>query len=57
MAVEDHEGALAGSAVDPIVVREFCERQPVGPVVLSIVNKDSQILLDFLVNSFGWPSV
>ncbi len=32
---------------------ELCERQPVGPVVLSIVNGDTEIFLDLLVNSFG----
>ncbi len=53
LAVQDHEGAFAHSAVDSIVVHEFCERQPVGPVVLSIVNEDSEVLFDFLVNSFG----
>ncbi len=29
------------------------EREPVGPVILSIVNKDTEIFLDLLVNSFG----
>ncbi len=52
-AVEYEEGTFAGSAVDSIVVREFSERQPVGPVVLSVINEDSEIFLDFLVNPFG----
>ncbi len=39
--------------MDLIVVREFCERQPVGPIILSIVNEDSEILFDLLVNSFS----
>ncbi len=52
-SIQDEERALARCAVDPIVVCEFCERQPVGPVVLSIVNEDSEILLNLLVNSFG----
>ncbi len=29
------------------------EREPIGPVVLSIVNEDSEVLLDLLVNSFS----
>ncbi len=53
LAVENHERALPGSAVDPVVMCELCEWQPVGPVVLSIVNEDSEVFLDFLVNSFG----
>ncbi len=34
-------------------MRKLCERQPVGPIVLLIVNKDSKVLFDFLVNSFS----
>ncbi len=51
--VENHERTLAGSAVDSVVMCELCERQPVGPVILSIVNEDPKILFDLLVNSFG----
>ncbi len=34
-------------------MHELREWEPIGPVVLSIVNKDSKVLFDFLVNSFG----
>ncbi len=34
-------------------MRELYEQEPIGPIVLSIVNEDSEIFLDFLVNSFG----
>ncbi len=52
-AIQDHERTLASGAVDSIVVRKLCEREPIGPVVLLIVNEDSEIFLDLLVNSFG----
>ncbi len=52
-AVQDHGGAFARSTVDSIVVCELCEWEPIGPVVLSIVNKDSEVLFNFLVNSFS----
>ncbi len=52
-AVEDHEGAFAGSAMCPIVVREFCQWQPIGPVVLSIVNEDAEIFSISWFTSFG----
>ncbi len=53
MSVKNHERAFAGSAVDSIVVHELSEWEPIGPVVSSIVHEDLEILLDFLVNSFG----
>ncbi len=52
-AIQNHEQAFACGAVDPVVMRELCERQPIGPIVLSVVNKDAEVLLDLLVNSFG----
>ncbi len=52
MAVQNHERTFAGSAMDSVVVHEFCEWQPISPVVLSIVNKDSEIFFNLLVNSF-----
>ncbi len=53
LSVQHHERVLASSAVDPVVVRKLCEWEPIGPVVLSIVNEDLEVFLDLLVNSFG----
>ncbi len=52
-SIEDHEGAVARSAMGPIVVRELCKRQPVGPVTLSVVNEDPEVFLNLLINSFS----
>jgi hypothetical protein len=35
-----------------VVVGEFSERQPVHPVILSMVDKDSEILFDSLIEVF-----
>ncbi len=39
--------------MDPVVVRKLHEWEPIGQVILSIVNEDPEIFLDLLVNSFG----
>ncbi len=49
-AIENHEQALAGSAVDPVVMGELCKRQAIAPVGLSVVHEDAKVLLDFLID-------
>ncbi len=39
--------------MDPVVVCKLREWEPIGPVILTIVNEDLEIFLDFLVDSFG----
>ncbi len=51
-AIQYHEWAFLRSAVDAVVVRELSEREPVAPICLSVVDKDSEVLLDLLVHSF-----
>ncbi len=51
MSIEYHKGAFACHAIDSVVIGKFCEREPVTPVCLSVVNKDSELFLDLLVNS------
>ncbi len=45
-SVKHHEGTFACHTVNLIVVGELSEWEPVAPVGLSVVNKDSEILLD-----------
>ncbi len=52
MAIEYHERALACHAVDSVVMGEFCKREPVAPVGLLVVDEDTEILLNFLINLF-----
>ncbi len=52
MSIEYHEGTLACRTVNPIVVGELSEREPIAPVVLSVVNKDPEVFLNLLVNLF-----
>ncbi len=49
-SVKHHEGTFACRAVNLIVVGELSEWEPVAPVGLSVVNKDSELLLNLLVN-------
>ena len=35
-----------------VVILELCQRQQVGPVILSLVGEQSEILLQLLVNPF-----
>ncbi len=51
-SIEYHERTLACRAVNPIVVGKFSEWEPVAPVGLLIVDEDSEVLLDLLVDSF-----
>ncbi len=53
MAIQYHERALLRGAMDAVVVRELSEREPVTPICLSVIDKDSEVLLDLLVYSFG----
>ncbi len=41
------------SGVSTNVVQEFCKREVLNPVVLSIVAEHAQVLLQLLVESFG----
>ncbi len=50
-AVQYHERAFLRGAVDAIVVRELSEREPVAPICLSVIDKDSEVLLNLLVYS------
>ncbi len=52
-SIQNEEGAFARGAMDSIVVCEFGKWQPVGPIVLVIVNEDPEIFLDLLVNLLG----
>ncbi len=52
-AVQYHERTLLRGAVDAIVVHELSEREPVAPICLSMVDKDSEVLLDLLIHSFS----
>ncbi len=45
LAVQYHERAFLRGAVDAVVVRELSEREPVAPICLSVVDKDSEVLL------------
>ncbi len=51
-AIEVHEQGLSCHAVNSVVVGELGEWEPVAPVGLSVIDKDPEILLNFLVDSF-----
>ncbi len=52
LSVEYGEWTFACRAVDSVVVGELRQWEPVTPVGLSIVNKDSKVFFDFLVDLF-----
>ncbi len=51
-SIEYHEGAFSSHTVNPIVVGELGEWEPIVPVGLSVVHEYSEVLLDFLVDVF-----
>ncbi len=52
LSVQYHERAFLRGAVDVIVMRELSQQEPVTPVGLSVIDKDAEELLHFLVDSF-----
>ena len=46
---------MLGCGMDMVVVLELCEREEVGPVILPLIDEESEVLLEFLVHSFGLP--
>ncbi len=50
--IEHHEGTLSSGAVDTIVVCKLSEREPVAPVRLSVVDEDTKVFFDFLIDLF-----
>ncbi len=52
-AVQYHEQACLRGTVDAVVVRELREREPVAPICLSMIDKDSELLLYLLIHSFS----
>ncbi len=52
LAVQYHERAFLCGAVDVVVVCELSEREPITPICLSVIDKDSKVLFDLLVHSF-----
>ncbi len=50
LSVEYHEWTLACRAVNPIIVGELSEREPITPVGLLVVNENPEVLFDLLVN-------
>ncbi len=50
-AIQYHERTFLCGAVDAVVVRKLSEREPVTPIHLLMVDKDSEVLLDLLVHS------
>ncbi len=52
-AIQYQERTFLCGAVDAVVVCELSEREPVTPICLSMIDKDSEVLLDLLVHSFG----
>src|SRR5882724_10750171 len=50
MSSVEHERGGVHQSVDPIIVGEFSYRQPFVPIVLELIYKESQELLDFLID-------
>ena len=46
----DEEGRVAGGRVDPVVVRKLGDGEPVHPVVLVVVDVQSEVLFQLLVD-------
>ncbi len=55
VAVVGEEGRLLGGRVERVVVGELCEREEACPVVLLVGAIAAEILLQYLVHSFGLP--
>ena len=53
LTVIDEEGRESCGCLTLVVIGEFCKGEPVGPVVLLIVDEQAEILFDFLVHSLG----
>jgi hypothetical protein len=43
---------MLGGGVDVIVILEFCKWQQIVPIVLSLVDKQSKVLFQLLVQPF-----
>ena len=43
---------MLSGGVDMVVILEFSKWKQIRPVVLSLINEDSQILLELLIDSF-----
>lgn len=53
LAIVKGEGGLTSRGVDAIVVGKLGEREPVVPVILSLVDKESKEEFNLLVDAFG----
>ncbi len=51
-AIEHHEGALACRTVDLVIVGELSKREPVAPIHLSVIDEDSEVFFNLLIDSF-----
>ncbi len=52
-SIEYGEWAFARRTVNSVVVGELSQREPIAPIHLSVVDKDLEVFLDLLVDSFG----
>ncbi len=55
MAVKYHKRTFACRVMNTVVMCEFSKWEPVTPVGLSVVDENSEILLDLLVDLFRLP--
>ena len=47
------EGGMPGADVNPVVVGEFRNGQPVDPIILMVIDEETQVLLEFLIDPFS----
>ena len=52
LSIVKHEGSHLGGGVDLIVACELSKGDPFIPIILMLVDKESQILLNLLVDMF-----
>ena len=44
---------MLGPHVDVVIVLELCKREKVNPFILTLIDKDLEVLLKLLVDSLG----
>ena len=47
------EGRMSGADVNSIVVGEFCNGQPIDPIILMVIDEEMQVLFQLLIDAFS----
>ena len=56
ITVHQIERRVSGADMNPVIVRELRNGQPIDPIVLLVIDKEVQVLFEFLIDPFD-PTV